>query len=248
MSLRADRREWDDLAERDAMWAVCSDPEMRGRWSAEEFFASGETEVAGAMDGLAREGLAPERTRRALDFGCGLGRLTRALSTRFDEVVGVDLSEEMVAEATRLNSDRPNVTFLANDRPDLSLLPGAQFDLVFSLIALQHVSSREAIEAYLREFVRVTAPGGVIAFQLPAAVGWQIRAHPLRLANRALRRLPRAPGFLLRALMPYSMSLTAVPEERVRAALSGTTVEAVFPDARGGSPVVKSLFYVARRA
>lgn len=244
MGLRTDRREWDDLASRDPMWAVCSNPGTRGRWSADDFFASGEAEVAGILAGLAKQGLMPARTARALDFGSGLGRLTRAIAGRFDEVTGVDLSAEMVAEAQRLT---PGCRFLVNDRPDLALLPDAHFDLVLSLIALQHVSAPETILGYVREFVRVTAPGGVIAFQLPSRVGRRITAHPLRVANRAVRALPRAPEPVLRALMPYSMRLTAVPERDVRAALAGARVVTAFDDGRSGTPAVDSRFYVAVR-
>jgi SAM-dependent methyltransferase len=95
VSLKADRREWDDLAEEDGMWAVCSQPERRGSWTAVEFFATGEQEIAGMIAGLEEQGLMPP-AGRALDFGCGLGRLTRALSRRFDEVVGVDASPTMI--------------------------------------------------------------------------------------------------------------------------------------------------------
>lgn len=248
MGLNADQREWNDLAERDGMWAVCSLSEKRGRWSAREFFDSGQTEVAGVLAGLESAELAPARRHRALDFGCGLGRLTRALAGSFDEVVGVDLSDEMVAGARHSNADRPRCRFIANPTPDLAALPSRHFDFVLSLIALQHVSSKAAIRSYIREFVRVTAPGGVIAFQLPVRVGWQLKVHPLRVANRVVRSLPSAPGLVLRALMPYSMRLTALPEGDVRRLLisAGARVDAAFDDRRTGTPVVTSFFYVAR--
>lgn len=249
MGLRSDRREWDDLAARDAMWAVCSIPGTRGRWSESDFFASGQEEVAGILAGLEAEGLSPAARGRALDFGCGLGRLSRALAGEFDEVVGVDVSEEMVERARQLHEDRPSCRFLANPRPDLSLLPDAHFDMVLSLIALQHVSSRAAIRSYVREFVRVTAPGGVIAFQLPVRVGRRITANPLRVANRAARALPWAPGFLLQALMPHAMRLTTLPEDDVRSLITagGARLATAFDDGRSGSSAVESRFYVATR-
>jgi SAM-dependent methyltransferase len=248
MGLRADEREWNDLAARDAMWAVCSLPELRGRWTAEEFFDTGEREVAGVMGGLEAAGLAPARRHRALDFGCGVGRLTRALSTRFDEVVGVDLSDRMVEEARRANADRTNCRFIANSQPALSFLPTAGFDFVLSLIALQHVSSRRAISSYIREFVRVTAPGGVIAFQLPTKVSRRLRLHPLRVTNRIVRKLPWFPDAGLHALMPHSMALNDLSESQVRRLLTdaGAKVETAFPDGRTGTSVASSNFYVAR--
>jgi hypothetical protein len=52
-------------------------------------FASGEREVAALLAGLQSEALLPAGQRAALDFGCGVGRLTRALASRFDSVAGV---------------------------------------------------------------------------------------------------------------------------------------------------------------
>lgn len=127
MSLKADRREWDDLAREDGMWAVHSDPQRRGSWTAEEFFATGEEEIAIMMAALEELALLP-RPGRALDFGCGLGRSSRALSHRFDEVVGVDASRAMVGEAGQLNADVENCSFVFNERSDLALLASGSFD------------------------------------------------------------------------------------------------------------------------
>ncbi len=248
MGLAADRREWDDLARRDAMWAVCSNDGRLGNWTPEEFLASGEAEVGGILAGLEGAGLAPQ-TGRALDFGCGLGRLTRALAARFDEVVGVDISAEMVARATALHANRPNLRFVANARADLEVLGEQRFDLVLSLIALQHVSSADAVRAYLGELARVAAPGGILVLQLPARVGRRVSGHPLRALNAAVRRLPSVPDPVLQRLVPYSMSLTALPEPEVRDLLAdaGAPVVTAFGDRRTGSTSVPSLVYVARR-
>ena len=230
------------------MWAVCSEPGRLGGWSREEFLASGEREVAGTLAGLAQAGIAV-RTGRAVDFGCGLGRLSRALADRFDEVVGVDISPEMVARAGELHADRPHLRFVAHDRPDLSVLEDGSADVVLSLIALQHVSSADAVRGYLRSLARVAAPGGVLVLQLPARVARRVRLHPLRALNAGVRRLPSAPDPLLARLVPYSMSLTALPEPEVRDRLAdaGAPVFAAFGDRRTGSSAVPSLVYVARK-
>jgi ubiquinone/menaquinone biosynthesis C-methylase UbiE len=138
MSLKADRREWNDLAQEDAMWAVHSDPDRRGAWSAEDFYATGEDEVRAVMAALQDHGLSPE-TGRALDFGCGLGRLTRALGGHFGEVVGVDASRSMVAQARELNTDIANCTFMLNERGDLAFLPSESCVVVVIQVTLQPV-------------------------------------------------------------------------------------------------------------
>jgi SAM-dependent methyltransferase len=247
MPLDADRKEWNDLARIDAMWAVCSVDGRQGNWNPQEFFASGEAEVAGILGGLEEQGFAPKR-RRALDFGCGLGRLSAALATRFDEVIGVDISSEMITRARELNTAAANCDFAVSDQGDLSMFADASFDFVLSLIALQHVSSRSVIRTYIREFVRVAAPGSVIVFQLPSRVAWRVRAHPLRLANRVGRSAALLPERMRKALLPHSMRLVALPEREVIATLEavGATVLAAFPDNRSGSAHVPSRTYVAR--
>ena len=73
---------WDDLGRRDPMWAILTSPNKRkNRWDEDEFFATGVEVVAEVMAGLDGLGIVVSR-RRALDFGCGVGRLTQALRGR----------------------------------------------------------------------------------------------------------------------------------------------------------------------
>jgi SAM-dependent methyltransferase len=104
---------------------------------------------------------------RALDFGCGVGRLTRPLADHFDEVVGVDIAPTMIDLARRYHADRPSCRFEVNQAEDLARFPSATFDLVLSLIVLQHVPPATAVR-YLRELCRLVTPGGVLAVQVPA--------------------------------------------------------------------------------
>lgn len=103
---------------------------------------------------------------RALDFGCGVGRLTQVLVTRFDHCDGVDIAASMIAEARRINRFGERVDYHVNARPDLSLFESGSLDFVLSFIVLQHMEPHYAAY-YLREFVRVLKVGGVTVFQLP---------------------------------------------------------------------------------
>src|SRR4051812_27352912 len=77
------RSDWTRLGEADPLWAVCVDPARKGgRWDPEEFNATGRAEIAAALAHLDRLGLC-RRRERALDFGCGAGRLTAALAAEF---------------------------------------------------------------------------------------------------------------------------------------------------------------------
>jgi SAM-dependent methyltransferase len=230
------QREWDELAETDAMWAVLTDPARKGgRWTVEEFVAAGEAEVAAALDRAAELGR-PARFGRALDFGCGAGRLTRALSLRFDEAVGVDVSGEMARRARELNADRPNASFVVNTAPDLSLFASGSFDLAYSNIVLQHLPTTGLAAAFARELLRVTAPDGVAILQAPDAIPRHYRLQPLRRGYAALRRLgvPARALILRTPLQP--MRMTPLPRAQVEnlVAAAGASLLAVEPDGAFG--------------
>jgi SAM-dependent methyltransferase len=194
---------------------VLSDPERSdGRWQLDEFFASGEQEVGAALErarGLGR----PERHERALDFGCGVGRLTRTLSAHFESCVGVDVSGEMVEQAQKLNADRKNLQFVVNVAPDLTAFDSGSFDLVYSSKVLQHMPSEGQARTYIAEFLRLLRPGGIAIFQLWTHIPLRNRVQARRRLYGGLRRLGFAEARLNRmGLSPRGRGI-AVPEDRI---------------------------------
>jgi SAM-dependent methyltransferase len=168
MKLWQVQRHWDALADVDPLWAVLTEADKQGkRWSIDEFFATGLADVGADM---ARVRLLDPRLpgKSALDFGCGAGRLTQALAQHFSRATGVDISGRMVALARELGGNA-RVDFVHNPRPDLRLFPGDSFDFVYSRITLQHIAPRYT-RRYLREFIRVLSPGGIMLVQVPATV------------------------------------------------------------------------------
>ncbi|MCC6233434.1 MAG: methyltransferase domain-containing protein [Verrucomicrobiales bacterium] len=160
---------WETLGDEDPLWAVVSRPDKRGgRWDLQEFLATGVADVERFRLLLQRTAGAPDRFQHVLDFGCGVGRLSLAWSQHAERVTGVDISEPMVTQARRIAEGRSGMTYVVNPRPDLSVFADASFDLCFSHICLQHMPW-DLARGYLREFARVCAPGGWIAFQLPSA-------------------------------------------------------------------------------
>jgi len=182
---------WERLARKDPYyWAILSDPAKRsGGWNESEFFASGANEAAALMQYI--EGLAPGLAReRALDFGCGVGRVTMPLAAHFARVTGVDVSPTMIEAARRYaGGDRRPAgacDYLVNTGTKLDDLDDASFDLVYSSFTLQHLPKAAALR-YVAEFVRVLRPGGLVVFQLPARRRPSAKARAGGLVPRSLR-------------------------------------------------------------
>jgi len=215
VQLKQHEQDWNELAELDPYWAILTASGKRfGRWDSDEFFATGPPEVAGLMDRAAQLGH-PEQRRRALDFGCGLGRVTRALADHFDECVGVDISEGMVTGARELNGGVQGVSFVVNVATDLRLFGDGSFDFVYSNIVLQHVPDRSAIESYIAEFCRVLRPGGLLIFQLPSHIPAIFRLQWRRRLYVGLRRLGFGAPFLYRRLHLLPIAMSYVHEDEI---------------------------------
>lgn len=110
MPLNSHKRDWEDLGKVDPLWAILSSPEKKfGNWNIDDFFVTGTIEIDKAMACAAKLGH-PAGREVALDFGCGVGRLTRALARHFRHCHGVDISESMLARARELNASFSNST------------------------------------------------------------------------------------------------------------------------------------------
>lgn len=191
MGLDFIRRTYERWAAEDPFYAVLtSDGKEGGGWDPEEFYATGRREISEVMEYLdARD--VELRTGRALDFGCGAGRLTQALADHFDGAVGVDIAEPMVETARKHNRHGERVEYVVNTRDDLSVFPDDHFDFVYSNIVLQHIPPRY-VRRYVREFLRVLRPGGVALFQMrsgPRIEPGTLRALLYRLNREHLRHL-----------------------------------------------------------
>ncbi|TDQ52003.1 class I SAM-dependent methyltransferase [Actinorugispora endophytica] len=223
MSLDEVRRDWTLLGAAAPLWAVCVDPAKRdGGWDDEEFLASGRAEIDAALARLAGLGIAHGRAR-ALDFGCGAGRLSNALAAHFDRVVGVDISEPMLAEARRLDRSGGRIEFALNDTPDLAAFGDGSFDLVYTDLVLQHLPP-ELARGYLAEFARVARPGGAMVIGMPAGERRTFKGMVFRYApHRAIRFGQR---FLLRYPAPMRMHTLAPGPMRALLAAHGARVVA----------------------
>jgi ubiquinone/menaquinone biosynthesis C-methylase UbiE len=245
LSLNKHKRDWDDLGRVDPLWAVLTSPERRyGKWNLEEFFASGAAEIAHVMRHAGQLGL-PRHKHAALDFGCGVGRLTRALAKHFDRCVGVDISDIMISRACEWHRDWPTCRFALNTAGDLRAFQDHSFDLVYSNIVLQHLPSLRLIESYITEFIRTLTPDGLLVFQLPRHIPWKNRIQPRRRVYRLLRALGAREDYLLTSLKLTPMRMNFVPEARVRRVIQAAGGEML--SVERGNDDIDQVYYVARR-
>jgi SAM-dependent methyltransferase len=211
----SERQDWEDLSVLDPYWAILSDPARRfGGWDKEAFLQSGTAAIDALLRDGARFGL-PRAHRDALDFGCGAGRLTRALSTHFEHSLGLDISARMIDRARELTTDIENCRFAVVDSGDLSSLDTRSFDLVVSLIVLQHIPSAGAKARYIEEFVRVVRPGGLLAFQLPNQIPVWHRVQPRPRLYGLLRRAGVSRARLYRQLHLHPIRMSFLTRSRV---------------------------------
>ena len=114
-------------------------------------------ERAAGLRARVQQLLAPlDGSERVLDSGCGAGALAFALAPLVGSVVGVDLSEELVAAGAKLAPS--NCELIIGDATALPF-PYGSFDIAGSMRVLHHAHRPELV---VSELARVTRPGGRI--------------------------------------------------------------------------------------
>lgn len=239
VKLRSQYDQWEQLGRTDALWAILTDPDKKnGGWDESEFFATGRSEISELMARASALGL-PAARRSALDFGCGVGRLSQALAEYFDEVTGVDIAPAMLERAQRFNRHGDRCRYVLNTQNHLQAFPAACFDLVYSRITLQHLPRRH-IQLYLVEFIRILRPEGLLVFQLPDRYrNWRYRFSRVLYRLVARRLLHR----------PDVMEMYGIPRERVVTLLEshGARVLQVEEDQIAGREWLSWRYFAARK-
>jgi trans-aconitate methyltransferase len=124
------------------------DPRARQVWNAEDY--EKHARFVSALAGPVLEWLQPQAGQRILDLGCGDGVLTEELKRRDVNVLGVDVSESLLAAALARGVE--------TRRMDGQKLPfDAEFDAVFSNAALHWMSDAGAV---IEGVFRALKPGG----------------------------------------------------------------------------------------
>lgn len=181
------RQDWDRRAREDAGYYVAFGRRSQTR---EEFFATAADVLRTLKEEFRRWPPGTDLSQlRALEIGCGPGRILLPLSQIFGHVSGVDVSGEMVALARENLRDVSNATALAGDGASLAGIGSESVDFCYSYAVFQHIPDRRVILNYLREARRVLRPGGILKCQVnglpqgtavghrpPPIAGWSSRA------------------------------------------------------------------------
>jgi SAM-dependent methyltransferase len=161
--------EWEKWGAQDPYFAVITFEKFRRERLTDdvkrEFFESGKRHLDHVLQ-VCRDHLDPEFSpKRALDFGCGVGRVVLPLAQTADYVVGLDVADSMLAEARRNCEDHSlrNVSLLKSD-DDLSCVEGS-FDLIHSVIVFQHIDATRGRRIFSKLLQHLGKGGiGVIHF------------------------------------------------------------------------------------
>lgn len=167
MYLQELQRNWETFGKEDPLWAVASRPEKAdNNWDVQEFFDTGTKHIGRILKWMEANGY-PHEHRTALDFGCGVGRLTQALCEHFQTCVGIDIAPSMLAKAREFNRYGHRCVYRLNEAEDLSLFREQTFDMVQTAHVLQHIRPPQSLR-YIQEFIRVLKPGGLAVFHCPS--------------------------------------------------------------------------------
>ena len=162
---------WSGLGEADAHWSVLTEDRFRAPHldaaSLAAFHETGEGEGRRLDAWLHRAGVPLAADGVCAEYGCGVGRITRALARRFQRVLAFDVSApHLRAASTDLAASGIGNVELRQVRgpADLTALDGV--DLFYSVISLQHSPPPVIMDVLRRAFAGLR-PDGCAFFQVP---------------------------------------------------------------------------------
>lgn len=221
MDLKELQRNWHAFGNDDPLWSILTQEELKGnKWNIEDFFNTGKKTIQHIFEYLHRLNVRVQYGL-ALDFGCGVGRLSQPLALKFERVCGVDIASSMLDLAVRYNQYPDRCTYYLNTVNNLSQFEDEQFDFILSLLVLQHMKPEYA-KNYIKEFVRILKPGGILFFQLPTSFVYPGESMQKRnLMQKIKSKLKRWGRNIRQEIIPYPgpsspiMEMYGTPEEEM---------------------------------
>lgn len=161
--------EWEKVGRSEPYWGVLTSEKYKRRNLTpdlrQEFFKSGEEYVKQIFEIISSHIDRDFNPTLGIDFGCGVGRLAIPLSRRCKQVIGIDVSPSMIAEA-KLNCALFNVSNI-DFVDDLSVIE-QQADFVNTALVLQHVETKRGMQL-IEDLIKKLNPRGIACIQVPYA-------------------------------------------------------------------------------
>ncbi len=174
--------DWRRIGDTEPFWGVSSHREyLRDELddaARAALYDSGRLHIEAIAQDVERDLGAPLRAKSALDYGCGVGRLSEAMTGFADAVTGYDISSGMLEVARARTSA---VTYA-------DVLPPGPFDWINSALVFQHIAPERGL-AELEALLQRLAPQGVVSLQFtvwrsaglaPAAASLVRRLKPVQ--------------------------------------------------------------------
>jgi ubiquinone/menaquinone biosynthesis C-methylase UbiE len=204
----------------------------------EEFFA-GYSRLRRSVEGLdgapewpALRALLPDlRGRNVVDLGCGFGWFCRwARQQGAAHVLGIDVSEKMLARARAATNVGPAITYVMADMEQLDL-PAESFDVVYSSLALHYV---ENLSGLMAQAYRSLVPDGRLVFSVehpiftaPSEPNWSLNASGRKTwpVDGYLDEGPRSTAWLAKGVIKQHRTLATYINMLIRAGFVISDVE-----------------------
>jgi ubiquinone/menaquinone biosynthesis C-methylase UbiE len=165
------RKTWEYFAQKDLLWSILTEKsKSKNRWDINEFYLTGEV-VHNSYSNIFCN--YKKNRNIALDYGCGIGRVTKLLSNHFNIVLGIDISHKSLIFANKYIGNE-DVYFILNTSEKLSFIKNNSLDFIFSILTLQH-NPPQIQKSIFIEFSRVLKVGGEMLLQIPSHPAFTVR-------------------------------------------------------------------------
>jgi SAM-dependent methyltransferase len=159
---------WEEKAKENPLFAVMTMPEMADASAQafdeqhlETFFAKGEALFSAHVAPLIATAGGPGLV---VEYGCGAGRILKAVTGAGHRAAGIDISPTMLEHCRALVPEAQSLHCL--DEAGRTDLPDACARVVYSYAVVQHIASLASYVRAIDEMCRVLGPGGVLGVQV----------------------------------------------------------------------------------
>ena len=165
------KKEWNERAKMNPLFVIATDHSE----SEEDFWKSGmaECNVILGKDSSRYQKIVENKNSskmNVLEIGCGIGRILVPMRKIFGNVVGIDISSEMVLLGQKYVEHIPNCSIIENNGIDLSEFSDNSFDFCYSFIVFQHIPEKKIVANYIKEVSRILKPDCLFRFQVRGTI------------------------------------------------------------------------------